>query len=94
MAEIAKLESWIKKSGGTQGVSKILGVKRSAVYSWLDKSVLPRPVVMQRIVIKSKGAVTYDAMINSYRGARAALKAKGKSKPKKKVAKAKRKTLH
>jgi hypothetical protein len=76
---VSILQNWVKVSGGTIRVSKMLGVKRSAVYAWMDKSVLPRPVVMQRIVRASKGKVSYDALIDSYRGAKSAKKGKRKA---------------
>ncbi len=80
------LQVFVKKNGGTAGVSKMLRVQRSAIYAWLDKTVLPRPVVMQRIVKLSKGAVSYDALISDYarrkpaKSGKAGKKAKAKMK--------------
>lgn len=63
------LVAFISKNGGTIGISKRLGVTRNAVYAWITRKVLPQAITMQRIVKLSKGRVSYDSMIDSYRTA-------------------------
>jgi len=85
-----RLSHWIKEQGGTAKVGQLLDIKRNAVYAWLAGTAIPRPITMQKLVVKSKGKVTYDDIINEYKAnlARrkekraAARPAKGAKKPK------------
>lgn len=61
------LSTWIKKQGGTGAVGKLLNVERNCVYAWLHGTSIPRPITMQQVVKKSRGAVSYDDMIEEYK---------------------------
>jgi hypothetical protein len=54
--------SWIKKEGAVSLASR-LGVTKSVVYMWATYASLPRRKHMIAMKKMSKGAITYDSII-------------------------------
>ncbi len=59
------LTQWIEKNGVT-GIANYLKINRSVVGHWKGGKVLPRPEMMQVIVKRTKGQITYAEMIEEY----------------------------
>jgi hypothetical protein len=83
-----KLSTWIDKNGGTTRTGEILGVQRNCVYAWRKGVALPRAIVMKKIKDRTRGAVSYDEMIEEFlakKGLRAKSKPKAKTGKKRKL---------
>lgn len=61
---MAKFRDWITSQGGVVAVAHSLKIGRHTVYAWLDGRASPKALMMQKIVRLSKGAVSYDDIIN------------------------------
>lgn len=60
-----KFLKWIELQGGPNGVAKLLGITNACVRAWMRGQTSPKVVVLQRLVKLSKGALTYDDVINA-----------------------------
>lgn len=55
---MTRFERWIKSCGGHEKVARILDVSTNAVYKWTERRATPRVVMMQKIVLITKGHLT------------------------------------
>lgn len=61
------LPEWIEELG-TEEFGKLLRTNRVTVYNWKKLRTLPRSKQMQKIVHYSRGAVSYETMVDTYHG--------------------------
>jgi DNA-binding transcriptional regulator YdaS (Cro superfamily) len=64
MKKSSSLRRWIVRMGGRASVASILGVDRSTVRHWDNGRNFPRPEEMAKIRHLSKGAVSFDELID------------------------------
>lgn len=62
---IMKLKSFIT-SYGPKKLAQALGVDDATVSQWKMNKAFPRPAHLKGIVKLSKGAVTYESMVNDF----------------------------
>lgn len=58
-----QFRKWIKEVG-PEKVASLLGVNVRTVYFWLEKKATPTITTMQRIVLITRGRVTFDRIIS------------------------------
>ena len=59
------LKDWIKKKGAIE-VARLMNCDKAGVYKWGRGHCLPKSSQMYRIKRLTKGAVTYDSMIETF----------------------------
>ncbi len=59
------LKEWITRTGAVE-VARLMRCERASVYHWARGLCLPRSQQMHRIKTLTKGAVTYDSMIDGF----------------------------
>lgn len=62
------LNDWIYSIGGADVLAKKLKMTPHAVRVWMRGEGCPRPPHMKRIVALSKGAVTFQDLVNASQG--------------------------
>lgn len=59
-----KFSKWVETKGGAEGLATLLGIKAPRIRAWLRGQTTPQALLLQRIVKLSRGALTYDDVIN------------------------------
>ncbi len=59
------LKDWIARTGAVE-VARLMRCERATVYHWKRGLCLPRSWQMYRIKKLTRGAVTYDSMIDGF----------------------------
>lgn len=58
-----KFKAWIIQKGGAGVVAEMLGVTPHTVRTWLRSEATPRPKVMTKVIVESRGRVRYQDII-------------------------------
>lgn len=65
LAESTAFKNWINDQG-VVNLTKVLGVQEATVRYWRRGESVPRPHQMKKIVQLSRGAVTYENIIEEH----------------------------
>ena len=63
-----KFKKWIELQGGPKALARKLGTESPTVYAWLRGAASPKALTMQKIVKMSRGALSYDDIIDATKG--------------------------
>lgn len=60
-----KFQTWVKEQGGPNELAVKLGTSPQRVTHWLNRVATPRPPMLVRLVVMSRGKLTYSEIIKS-----------------------------
>lgn len=61
------LKEWVASVGGPTAAARLIGVSRWTISAWLDRVNQPTAPALEALVKKSKGALTYQGVIDETR---------------------------